>query len=324
MKIIRLSASSIKTYISCPFKFYMEYHLALDSGTSFAAEQGSLVHLVFEKFGEAKRDGIENPPIESTWYDEILYAYKEEGLWKLSSKALQREKDCNNCQHYSNGNCLIAGKPVDQFDGCPKDEFEEAIWLAETVINDDSVSAPLNKKVISVEEKFEHVIPFNGEDIVVVGFMDLVTELTEDAVEITDYKTGKFQMKDAECRSDPQLLIYHLVARSKYSKYKNVFITIHYLRSGPKTFAFGPKDEAGTTEAIKRYWKAIKEDESPKRRCDKGGETEKWDHVCKYMCNIELCKKNFLDMQKNGGKILPAGERKDRQVLYGKRLIDGP
>lgn len=324
MKVHSLSASKIKTIKQCEFKYYLEYHLALDTGTSFAAEQGSMVHVIFEKFGEAKRDGIDHPTIESTWYDEILYAYREEELWRLSNKALEREKDCDNCGHYNQGGCNIAGKPIDTFAGCPRDEFEDAIWLVEKVINDKTLQNPLNKKVIEVEQWFEMKIKDGNEEIPVVGLMDIVTELDNKTIEVVDYKSGNYTQSYNECVKDPQLLIYHLAARRSYKNYDNILITIYYLRKKPLTLAFGPADEAATERALKKYWMLIKANESPRRRCDKPNGKIEFDHVCKYMCNPEMCVKHYEEFVKNGCKILPANNVKKEKREWLKRLNSKP
>jgi len=322
MKIHSISASKIKTYKLCHFKYYLEYHLALDTGVSFAAEQGSMVHIILEKFGEAKRDGIEHPTIESTWYDEVLYAYREEELWKLSDKALNRDKACDSCGYYKDGNCFVAGKSIDKFAGCPKNEFDDAIWLVEKVINDKSLQNPLNKTVLDVEQWFDIKIQDGDETIPVIGLIDIVTELDKDTIEIVDYKSGNYTQSYKECIKDPQLLIYHLATRRSYKDYKNILITIYYLRKKPLTLAFSPQDEKATENALKKYWYEIKADNSPKRRCDRMDGSIEFDHVCKYMCNPEMCKVQHKIFMENGGIILPPNERTKEKRQWLKRLSE--
>jgi hypothetical protein len=311
MKLYSLSASKIKTYKDCAFKFYLNYHLGLDLGTSFAADQGSMVHVILQKFGEANKLGIEDPPVKSKWYDYILHAYREEGIWKLSEKALNRPKACDSCPYHlaQNNSCFVNNSAIESFKGCPKDEFEDAIWLVQRIINDETLQNPLNKKIIDVEERFEIDIMDGEEVIPIVGYMDVVAELDKETIEVVDYKTGKHTMSYNECLTDPQLLIYHLAARRGYRGYQNIFITINYLRKKPVTLAFGQKDEDGTENAIKKYWYKIKSDESPRRRCDRLDGSVHFDHVCKYLCNIELCKKHHKEFLNNGGVILPANEQ---------------
>ena len=314
MKVFSLSASKIKSYKFCPFKFYIEYHLALATRTTFAAEQGSMVHVILEKIGEEVRDGVplEETRLFSTWYDEVLYCYQEEGLWKLSEPALEREKKCKECQYNLDGMCQVAGEGIDAFTGCPIIEFNDAVMLVEKVLNDPGVNNPLNRKVLDVEDRFKLFVP-DGQDFVQVnGIIDVVTELDKETIEIVDYKTGKHIQSWNECTKDPQLLIYHLAVKNKWHNYKNFMITIYYLRKKPLTLSFGPKEEIGTENALRHYFHRIANDESPRRRCDRAGGCINFDHVCKYMCDIPLCQREFAKFRENGFKILPPAETFER------------
>lgn len=316
MKIYSLSASKIKTFKQCQFKYYLSYHLGLDLGTSFAAEQGNLVHVIFEKIGEDLKQGVplKESYMYNNWQKEVLYAYEKEGLWTLSPDAKNREKFCSGCEFNLDGLCQLVGKPIDDFGGCPKNEYEDAIDLCKKVINNKEVLYPLDKKIINVEDSFKINIPDGNNSIVVNGIIDVVTELDQDTVEIVDYKSGKHEQSYNECKKDPQLLIYNLACRRNYSKYKNVFITIYYLRKkGPLTLTFEPKDEVGTENALKYYYEKISSINSPQRRCDKYGEGTSYDWACEKMCNIDICNKHFQEFKENGHKILDPPEKPERK-----------
>ena len=319
MKCDKLSASKIKTNKMCEFKYYLTYHLGIDLGTSFAAEQGSMVHVIFEKFGEAKRDGIKNPDIETKWYEYILYAYQKEGIWLLSDKALYREKACEGCQFHGIDNvCQLTNTDVSLFAGCPKDEFLDSIKLVEKIINDPGPNNPLNKEIIDVEQKFDLIIEDGNEKIPVNGIIDVVTKHSFDSIEIIDYKTGKHMMSYNECLKDPQLLIYNLAVNSQYKDYKNFFITINYLRANPITLCYEKEDLTKTTNSLIKNWYLIKGNQTPKRRCDRNDGTVVFDHICKYMCKPEICETHYKEFIDNGGIILPEsqGERKKKTWIF--------
>lgn len=320
MKLKKISPSKIKTNLMCEFKYYLSYHLGLDLGTSFAAEQGSMVHIIFEKFGEANRDGIKNPEIKNDWYEHILYAYQVEGLWKLSDKAKKREKKCDGCCYNKDGLCFITNSPIDSFEGCPKEEFNDSIWLVEKIINDKTIQNPLNKKVLEVEDEFEIIIKDGEEEIPIIGLIDVVNELDDDTIEIVDYKTGNHIQSYKECKKDPQLLIYHLAARKKYRQYDNIFITIYYLRSKPMTFVFLRQDEEATEKALKNHWYKIKHNKTPKRICDRSDGTTEFGFKCKYLCSPEICEKEYKKFVKNGHVILPERKRQKERKEWLKKL----
>ncbi len=302
MRLNALSSSKIKCFLQCPFKFYLEYHLSLDMGKKFASEQGSMVHEILEAFGKAKKN---NTSADQSWMDYILKNYESPtGLWSLSKKACEREKQCNGCQYNSNGICFINKVSIEDFTGCPADEFNEAIWLVEKVINDNSPDNPLNRKIIDVENKFTIYVEDSGEKIPIVGIKDLVTEFDENTLEIFDYKTGNYIQSYKDCQKDPQPLIYHLAARDKYPKYKNIIVTFWYLKKGPVSLSFSSKDERGTVKALKYYWHTIRNDLCPKRRCDRQNGGINFDYKCKFMCNPEICVREWTKLQKQGGIVL--------------------
>ncbi len=312
MRLNSLSASKIKSYIICPWKFYLEYHLGLELDKKFAAEQGSLVHEILEEFGKARRDGIVSPEITSKWTDKILEAYKgKDGLWSLSKKAIAREKKCEGCQYNNDGTCYITKLSIDAFTGCPITEFNEALWLVEKVINNDSPDNPLNKKIKDVENKFTLFIVDGNEKIPVVGIMDLVTKFDDTTIEINDYKTGNFIPSYKEIQKDPQPLMYHLAAREIYGEYRDIIVTFWYLKKGPISLSFSKKDEQGTIRAIKHYWHTIRQDLCPKRRCDRPNGSVNFDFKCKNLCNPTICEQEHKKFVLNGGIILD-----NEQTLY--------
>lgn len=320
MRCKSLSSSKIKTYSMCEYKYCIEYHLGLSTGKSFAAEQGSLIHYILEKFALAIRDGKDNEGKTLTWlkknwktllFDGYIdrFGNKNDGyhgdnpIWGLSKNSVDREKQCKTCPFSVKNNCRIANKNTEEFEGCPRDEYEDAIWLIEKVINDKSPNNPLNKKIIDVENKFALIIKDGENKIQTNGIIDIVTEIDDDTIEICDYKTGKYIQSYKDCEKDPQLLIYHLAAKELYDKYKHVFVTVYYIRrkSGPTTLAFEKEDDNNTKNIIKYYWNQIKSNKNPKRRCDKPDGTIRPDYVCKKMCDWELCKKIHKKFMELGG-----------------------
>jgi RecB family exonuclease len=300
MRIETISPSKIKAYKFCPFKYYIENHLKLKS-KSFAAEQGKLIHAILEEFGKAKKEKIANAPIKSNWCEQILKCYRETGIWTLSDKAMARGKECNKCNYNNNGICYVTNSPIDQFIGCPKDELNEAIYLVKKVIEDKSNKNPLKKKIIGTEHDFKIIL---DEKIPVTGIIDLIVELNKNTIEILDYKTGNWKQSYKECLKDPQLLMYYWASRKMYKKYKNVFVTIYYLKHGQMTFSFEQEDEIGTENAIKKYWEIISNNQTPKRRCDCSGGVN-YDYVCKNLCNIDICNEEYEKFVNNEFLILP-------------------
>jgi len=293
----------------------LEKHLRLPQPKKWATENGTFCHSIFEELARQMLAGGEMA-IRKNWKKLLLEAYRKEReiknkvgeqerippLWVLSPKALARKKDCDHCRWFKDDSkCLITGKKVKKFPGCPAEEFEDSIWLIEKVLNDNSQLNPINKKILQTEQQFTfYVDDGTDEKIKVTGFIDLVNELDQDTIEISDYKTGKHIQSYAECLEDPQLLFYHLAARELYPQYTNVFITLWYLQRRMMTFAFGPEDEDKTRRMIVETYHQIKNDVFPRRRCDRSDGLVKFDWMCLGICDPTTCQREYDKMIQQG------------------------
>ncbi len=318
MKCSGLSASRDKTYGMCEFKYYLGYHLGLQEEKKFATEQGTFCHDIYETLALQLLEGQEDPEIMRTWFSKLLeayqvtrkvknrFGYEEEipPLWTLSKKAIEREKTCDNCKYFSDGNCWVVGKKIEDFEGCPRYEFDDSMWLIEKVIYHPGPLNPHNKKLIAAEDTFRLVLDDGaGAKININGIIDLVTELDEDSIEIEDYKTGRGTQTWRQCSEDIQFLIYYTAAREKYPQYKNVFVTAHYLKrktGRSPTVAFTDKDEAETRKRLVKRFHEIKNNRFPVRRCDRPSGFVKFDWVCNYMCDPEVCQREYEKVIKVG------------------------
>jgi hypothetical protein len=300
----------------CQFKFYLEYHLGLSTGTSFAAEQGNMVHVLFELAGQDIRDGKkpEDSYIINNWHKEVMHAYQQEGIWKLEPKVPDQPKNCIGCPHNIDGLCELTNQGIDKFDGCPKPQYDDALWLTRRVLNHPNLEYPLDpdRKILDVEDVFKLEIPDGDETIVVNGIIDVVTELNNSTVEIIDYKTGRYIQSYNECTKDPQLLIYNLAAQRKWREYENFVITIFYLRRKPLHLTFGEKELRGTEMALKHYWAVIGANESPQRIRDKPNMNRRDRVICEKMCDMALCDREFIKFRDNGFLCLPPPEKLTR------------
>jgi len=314
MKCQSISASRMKTWKECEMKYYLDYHLGLPQEKKWATENGTLCHEVYEKIALAKTKGKKSKMLR-VWMDFLLHAYRKTRkvtgrygdieeippLWTLSPKALVREKDCEACPYFSENACWVTGKDVDKFDGCPKEEFEDSVWLIEKVLDDPDLN-PHNRKVLAAEQVFQLKLDDGaGGEIKVNGVIDLVEEFDKDTIEITDYKTGKWIQSYSDCLLDPQLLIYYAAIRELYPQYKNIFITIHYIRRRVMSFTFNPEDDQMIRERIVKVYHEINDNEFPQRRCDRNNGLVKFDWVCSGICHPETCQREFEKMVKNGG-----------------------
>jgi hypothetical protein len=159
---------------------------------------------------------------------------------------------------------------------------------------------PRFRKIISPEQKFDLKIEedwakysyfYQGKQIDgylgLKGTIDLVTEVNEDTIEVIDWKTGKmFNWGKNEAKTfetlqeDKQLMFYYYAIRKLFPNYKNVILTINFIRDGgafsvPFDDSILPKIEG----IIRDTFEDIKNKEMPKRL-----DPTYQDHRCKLFC----------------------------------------
>ena len=124
MIIEYLSASRLNTYIDCPFRYFLQYHLKLPElrQDSIATHKGSAVHEALELYVKEDKDYVKH----------LKAYYEKHKVWEFDNRKPNRgfphpvEKDCANCKWFaSNDICSIANRSIEEFDGCPKPNFED-------------------------------------------------------------------------------------------------------------------------------------------------------------------------------------------------------
>jgi RecB family exonuclease len=299
MKIEYLSASRLNTYIDCPFKYFLQYHLALPElrGDSIATHKGSAVHEALELYVKEDPD-----------YTQHLKAYYEKHkVWEFDDRKPNRgfphpvEKNCAECKWLASGNiCSIANRSVEDFDGCPKPNFEDDLKILEhTIIRPDSV---LKRKIIGAEVSFEK----EYEGFKVRGFMDLVTEIDKKTLEVRDYKTGNYTKNTDAAFKDLQMRIYSMVAKELFPQYDYVVMTLDYLRKGPVSVIFDRDDDEKTRSFLRDSYSKIATACNPVR---------KKSFKCSWCVGYDECgkiKKQYLDG--DGQFVLPPAVKTNRKL----------
>lgn len=296
----RLSASKMKTYKLCQFKYFMSYGLYAPQKPSFAAELGTVLHWIYELYAQAilegkAENGMTAEEIERDW-KKLL---QTEGFEKLDSWQWCRhvgkvEKSCDTCPAHADGTCKLVDEKTEDFNGCPWNAWVEAQNMVTRVL---SPSGPADiftpeKKIVGTEDKFEiEFEALDGHSVTLNGLIDMVVELDEDTLEIIDYKTGRFKMSYKEAEKDLQLRLYYMACRRKYPQYKNHMVTIMYVNEGIKTITpyFGDKTEEDLLVEIAQIYDEIKDIKYPDRIRDGRDGRDRPSHICRYLCDMELC-----------------------------------
>jgi len=328
MRISAASASRIKTYKDCEMKYFLEYHLRVPETRlgSIYTDKGSAVHEALEHWVNAILDN--DKPGEIDYKKTLIDYYRKSKLWTLDDRVPHKgfphpvEKNLEGCPYANNsGVCIVAGEPCATVAGCPSPNFTDDLSLTEASIN--SSSFPVLKldgankfraKILEAEQKFFLKVG----DILVRGVIDLVIEEDEDTIEIVDYKTGR-SMSYNKAFNDAQVRIYGKVASLLYPKYKNVIVTLWYLRHKPVSVPITSNMNDQTIQSVKNNYNSIETNENPSRG---GG----W--LCDYCVGWKTCSRVYDSFKVNGKFKLPViacehGVRAD-QPCWGSLRVESP
>jgi len=311
-----LSASRIKTLRDCPMKFYISYCAPerIEMPNSWGAANGTILHEIFEEYASgSRRDWKQNllDKFRAAMYDpniiDSVFKFAKGVKTTLADEIVKSRRSCGKCPFaniMSDGStvfCKAMGKTTTEFVGSPKKMISDTVKLAKVIFDNDF--NPIDDlKVIGVEHKFEVTFE-NG--VSTLGFIDLISEIDEETIEIRDYKSAKRVPSDKDIdegwiNRDVQMQLYYAVA--KYccdhnippfsNKYKNILVTIHFLRKTPITMVYTSSDYSRILRMLKKAYNDIRAAENPLPE-GMWGRNHYW--ICNY-CNKDECNKACLEL----------------------------
>ena len=195
MKTKALSASRLKTWLQCKYKYGCVYHKLAPKPVKETKDylyMGLADHTALEYAGELVRDKKLTAFTQED-IDSIVNAYLKE----CSSVGLGDESVI-----YDGLNLLIS--KLDRF------EF--------------------GHKIITLEKKFK--VDIAG--VPVIGAMDKVVEFNKNTLCVIDYKTSRSVLTDVEAETDIQMSMYDAAARILFPGYSKYIVCLDYLRFFPK------------------------------------------------------------------------------------------
>ena len=303
MRITTVSPSRLKTAKDCQFKYFLSYQWGWGDELflyTFASNFGTSVHNTLEEYANAKGDldyreefirqlGLQNPFIED--------------MNSAPSKARAsffKDKSCSTCPFFKEGGCTLrANESVDDFEGCPRELFDQGIEMIEVAIDrygkyfETGIKSEENPtgKVIGVEAPATIVWGQgpDGEDIKMNGFIDLVIEYDEETLMVVDYKTGYSVPSMEDFVSDLQPRMYSYAAKEMWPNYKYYWVQFDYFRGIPMETAFTAADDELTRQEVVGMYHDIKQATTIKRRG--------YDRKCKYLCNRPFCDRKWEELK---------------------------
>lgn len=270
-------SSSYNTYDFCPMQFFINYNLGIPGANWKASTKGTVIHKVMEVIAGLKLFEQENPDKRK-----LVLPDENIGEVKVWKKDFRTEEFTYNllkdCYNYYTEKCENNYNDKD-WKFCEK-------WTEEALTFDDGRFDPRNQNILQPEQhfditfeedwaKYNYQMP-DGEWVEgylsIKGTIDLLTIEDKDTIETIDYKTGQCknfatgQRKDYDYfTKDPQLLLYYYAIKRLYPEFKNVLMTIYYVRDGgPFTMCYDEEDEEYFKEKLRERFKEVLADNNPK------------------------------------------------------------
>jgi DNA helicase-2/ATP-dependent DNA helicase PcrA len=227
--LVRYSFSSLSTYETCPYKFYLGYVMRVPVGKKSALVFGEIIHDTLREFAELKTklnqqqqeslfQGDNHKSMESLNFKDLLKLYEKN--WRDGFFENDKQKN----RYFENGKIAL------------KNFYEDY--------------TKTNEKIHLLEQPF--VIALNEEKI--SGRIDRI-DLIDDGVEIIDYKTGQAPKKQLATKNKRQLILYQWAAQEKnILNLKPQKLTYFYLEANKKIH-INVKDE--NVEKLKKHFEQL-------------------------------------------------------------------
>ncbi len=300
-------SSSFNRWDFCPLLYTAEYVCGLTAPSGNAAAKGTAVHKVLEVMAVAKKANQEK---QSTIDDEIV------------GKVNVNNYDVNDLidkvfNYYDEGLTHLNWTNRDYKD------IKEWTWMALEYNNGEY--NPQNLDIVDAEPYFDFPIEepwaaynykIDGKEVSgllrMKGTIDLIHRLSEDTLEVHDWKSGSStknwatgELRDQKYfqEEDFQLRLYHLAACHLYPWAEQIFVNVFFIRGGgPFTVCFTETDKQKTLRMIKKRFEEIKNTDNPRPR--RG-----------WHCNLCMLKKQSFDelglpsmVEFRGSKFAKRGE----------------
>lgn len=190
-------------------------------------------------------------------------------------------------------------KSEEPFDGLDIKNITNWCWMPLDAY--DGEYDPRKRNIHAPEKNFEFPIDkewayyhytLKGEDLIgqfaIKGTIDLITKIDDDTLEIVDWKTGQrlnwatgqTKTYDDLCK-DKQLLLYYYAARRAFPEFKNIILTIYFVRDGgPYTVTFDDSDMDKMESILEKHFTYV-------QNCDKPRpiNMNQSDFRCQKLCN---------------------------------------
>ena len=193
-----LSASRLKTFEECTWKYWCNYILKIPSAQNSGAARGTACHLIFELLLKPRHKKYFNIIIKENSVGSCP------AILRLLKKVLKKEGDFDTEENMKMCSAMISV-------GLQTDFFGEG----------GNIESP--------EEKF--LLENDDPKYKVMGFMDKPIQYPKEGlVKIVDYKSSKNKFVGEEISANTQAMVYTLAAKRLWPEFKRVLIEFLFLK----------------------------------------------------------------------------------------------
>tara|TARA_Y100001973_G_C5209212_1_gene344191 strand:- start:30247 stop:31308 length:1062 start_codon:yes stop_codon:yes gene_type:complete len=197
-KNVRLSASRIKSYKDCSWKYWCNYHLGLPRTGNDGTSRGTACHLILEVLLNPRHQKYISVMMDKS------NAYTIKSIEKLVEKSLRKDG------FYSEENMKLCN-----------------IWIL-VGLSCDYLGGK-GAKITEPEKEF--LIESEEPNYTIYGLIDKPIEYPKNkTLKIVDYKTTKSKPPKAEIEFNIQALCYLLASRKLWPKLKKRSVEFQYLK----------------------------------------------------------------------------------------------
>jgi PD-(D/E)XK nuclease superfamily len=267
MIVTYFRSSSYNTHSLCEQQYFLEYVLGYRGPSGQKADKGTIVHKVLEILAvikKAEQDGIKNID------DDVI------GKLDISTYSLNTIIE-KVYKHYSEAN------PHHKW--ALKDYKDCHAWVYKAIEFNSGMFDPRNRHILCPEQHFDIEIkkPWSAYsydttegkiegNLAIKGTIDLITLVSDNTIEIVDWKTGRRldwatgQEKTLEkLQNDPQLRIYHYAISHLYPHIDHIIFSIYFINDGgPFSICFDKSDLPKTEEMLRQKFEIVKNTRKPK------------------------------------------------------------
>lgn len=192
MLLESLSATSVKTFLSCESRWAATYSGERRRTSSDAADLGSACHLALEKM--------------------LVLDRKEWCLRNLEVLFVEAIDE------------VVGHGKIPKW-------LEEGMGILRTWWDRQDWDDWAEREIISLEQRSEFTLPTSIGDIPFVYIIDRLDRMSDGELEVVDYKSGFFQVRADDLKYDVQARSYALAVWLAHNKPKRVWVLFDYLRN---------------------------------------------------------------------------------------------